>query len=590
MRTRLPLAAILCLCVTTCAVADDKSKSLNNPPEGFTALFNGEDLSGWIGMRLDPKEFRSFSPDERKAYLEKTWGEVTKHWSVDDGILVNDGHGPYLTTAESYGDFELHLDYKTVAGADSGIYLRGVPQVQIWDTTDPNDSLVELRSKGSAGLFNNKKHANAPLVKADKPFGEWNHLDITMIGDTVTVVYNGKLVVNEVTMENYWDRSIPIYPVGPIQLQTHGGEIRFRNIAIREIPRKPPEAGYLSKTGKPFGDGWIPLLSKDALTAKQTGDVEYHVLFSLQENRPAQFTVGGTGGGAMVLTVSPKSGVTLTDHGPKGPAIPLANTPAAASGLHPDGDQHLYARIRGNSIQIWLNETPVVDVLYPQRPKSGTVAVKDAYVKAAYLRNAADDPHVEDSQTGEKGFQSLYNGKDLSGWTGNLKGYEAQPNVLVATKNSGNLLTKKAYGDFKFRFEFKLKAGANNGVGIRAPIDGHPSYDGMEIQILDNTADRYANLKTYQYHGSVYGIVPAKRGYLKPIGYWNQEEIIVNGGHIRVTLNGKVIVDANLTKASKDGTIDHREHPGADNTEGHIGFLGHGHIIEFRNIQIKPLK
>ncbi len=126
-------------------------------------------------------------------------------------------------------------------------------------------------------------------------------------------------------------------------------------------------------------------------------------------------------------------------------------------------------------------------------------------------------------------------------------------------------------------------------MGIHAPLEGDIAYDGKEIQILDNTASIYANLKEYQYHGSVYGVIAAKRGFLKPLGEWNYEEVIVKGDQIKVTLNGTVILEGNMREASKNGTLDHKEHPGLNRTKGHIGFLGHGSELEFRNIRIKDL-
>ena len=153
----------------------------------------------------------------------------------------------------------------------------------------------------------------------------------------------------------------------------------------------------------------------------------------------------------------------------------------------------------------------------------------------------------------------------------------------------GNLYTKKEYSDFDFRFEFKLTPGANNGVGIRTPLTGDAAYAGMEIQILDNTADIYKNLEKYQYHGSVYGVIPAKRGFLKPVGEWNSEEIIARGDRIQVILNGHKIVDGDIREASKNGTMDKRPHPGLLNKKGYIGFLGHGSVVYFRNIRIKEL-
>lgn len=188
-----------------------------------------------------------------------------------------------------------------------------------------------------------------------------------------------------------------------------------------------------------------------------------------------------------------------------------------------------------------------------------------------------------------QGFVSLFDGKTLDGWQGSVKGYSVEDGLLVCRKDGGgNLFTKNQYADFVFRFEFKLEAGGNNGVGIRTPLRGDPAYVGMEIQILDDSAPRWAKLNPYQYHGSIYGVVPAKRGHLKPVGQWNSEEIMCKGSQVRVRLNGAVIVDADLSKIKK--TMDGREHPGLHNKQGYVGFLGHGSRIEFRNIRIRELK
>tara|TARA_R110002111_G_scaffold262289_1_gene337863 strand:+ start:166401 stop:167150 length:750 start_codon:yes stop_codon:yes gene_type:complete len=218
-----------------------ESETHNQPPEGFIALFNGKDLSGWIGMNFhsvkgkSPLAVKQLPAEEREELLKKNWEDVLKHWSVEEGELVNDGHGVYLTTAEDYGDFELLLDYKTVAKADSGIYLRGVPQVQIWDTTKEGGKWDRKANLGSGGLFNNKGEGKYPLVHADKPFGEWNKLRIIMKGEKVTVYLNGKLVVDNQKMDNYYEKDDPIYETGPIQLQTHGGEIRFRDVFLKKL-------------------------------------------------------------------------------------------------------------------------------------------------------------------------------------------------------------------------------------------------------------------------------------------------------------------------------------------------------------------
>lgn len=189
----------------------------------------------------------------------------------------------------------------------------------------------------------------------------------------------------------------------------------------------------------------------------------------------------------------------------------------------------------------------------------------------------------------EEGFVSLFDGKTLNGWQGSLKGYVPQDGILVCEKHGGgNLYTAKEYGDFIFRFEFKLEPNANNGVGIRTPLGCNPAYCGMEIQILDDSGSAYQSLQPYQYHGSIYGVVPAKKGHQKPVGEWNSEEIMCKGSQVKVTLNGVVIVDADLSTITEP-TMDHQQHPGLKRTKGYIGFLGHGSRIEFRNIRIKEL-
>ena len=187
-------------------------------------------------------------------------------------------------------------------------------------------------------------------------------------------------------------------------------------------------------------------------------------------------------------------------------------------------------------------------------------------------------------------FKPLFNGKDLTDWMGDTAGYSVEDGTLVCRESGGgNLFTTSEYADFSFRFDFKLSAGGNNGVGIRAPLKSDPSYSGMEIQILDDPADQYRSIQPWQAHGSVYGIVPAKRGFLKPVGQWNHEEIIARGRQITVILNGTTIVDANLDEASKPQTLDGKPHPGLSRTEGHIGFLGHGARVEFRDMRVKDI-
>lgn len=204
-----------------------------------------------------------------------------------------------------------------------------------------------------------------------------------------------------------------------------------------------------------------------------------------------------------------------------------------------------------------------------------------------------NQPYELTADEKKEGFEVLFNGKDLNNWLGNKTDYVVDNYTLAiyptATQNRGNLYTEKEYSDFIFRFEFQLTPGANNGLGIHAPLEGDAAYVGKEIQILDNTAPIYAKLEQYQYHGSVYGVMPAKRDFLKPVGEWNVEEVYIKGNYIKVTLNGTVIVEGDMKEASKNGTLDHKDHPGLNRNKGHIGFLGHGSILKFRNIRIKDL-
>ncbi len=215
-----------------------------NPPNGFIALFNGKNLDGWWGLKTeDPAKWMALPADQLAAKKKASLEDIKKHWSVEEGVLVNDGSGLYLSTEKNYGNFEFFVDYKTVPKADSGIYLRGVPQIQIWDYTEEGGKWKIGADKGSGGLWNNPKGGAGkdPKVLADKPFGQWNTFHVTMVGDVVTIVLNDKLVVDKAPLNNFWDRKTPIekrkplIKKGPIQLQTHGGEIRWRNVYLKEL-------------------------------------------------------------------------------------------------------------------------------------------------------------------------------------------------------------------------------------------------------------------------------------------------------------------------------------------------------------------
>ena len=404
---------------------------------GFESMFNGKDLTGWKGLVSNPiARSKMTAEDLLKAEAEAN-AKAKQDWVIDNGLLVFTGHGDNLCTVKKYGDFEMYVDWKITEKGDAGIYLRGSPQVQIWDT-----SRREVGAQvGSGGLYNNKINESKPSTVADNPINQWNNFHIIMKGDRVTVFLNGIKVTDNVVLENYWDRNLPIFVKEQIELQAHGTYVAYRNLFIRELP-------------------------SDDLT------------------------------------------VQLSDEEKK------------------------------------------------------------------------------------QGFEVLFDGSNMDKWVGSKTSYMLKDGVIEVNPtggSGGNLYTAEEYADFEFRFEFQLTPGANNGLGIRAPLTGDAAYVGMELQILDNDAPVYAKLNPYQYHGSVYGVIPSKRGYLKSTGEWNEQTVVVKGNDVKVTLNGQVILDGNIKDASISGTADHRDHPGLKNPTGHIGFLGHGDVVRFRNIRIKKL-
>jgi hypothetical protein len=219
----------LALCGLVGMIRDSRAAD-STPPEGFKALFNGKDLTGWKGLVADPPTRAKMTTQQLAEAQKKADADMRAHWKVVDGVFVFDGKGQSICTTKDYGDFEMLVDWKILPKGDSGIYLRGSPQIQIWD---PN----QWNGEGSGALYNNEKHARKPLKTADKPIGQWNSFRIKMVGERVSVWLNGELVTDNTVMENYWERSKPIYPVGQIELQNHGNTLWFKNIYIREIPR-----------------------------------------------------------------------------------------------------------------------------------------------------------------------------------------------------------------------------------------------------------------------------------------------------------------------------------------------------------------
>jgi Domain of Unknown Function (DUF1080) len=246
------LAITLCLISTGTRAGDPAEKARptdNTPPKGFKALFNGKDLTGWQGLVqinqrvslknvLDQVAEGKLKVDQAENILRKDLERQRnaqaklREWIVKDGILIYSGKGDNLQTAKDYGNFELYVDWKIEANGDSGIYLRGNPQVQIWDVNGKNNP----KKVGSGGLYNNRKNPSDPLLVADNPVGAWNTFYIKMVGDKVTVKLNGKLVVDNTPLENYWEKDRPLPARGPIELQHHGDVLWFKNIYVKELP------------------------------------------------------------------------------------------------------------------------------------------------------------------------------------------------------------------------------------------------------------------------------------------------------------------------------------------------------------------
>lgn len=418
-------------------------------------LFNGKDLSNWYGRETISAENYAAASDEQKA---KWNADIPKHWRIEGDEIVNDGSGAYLTTSQEFGDFDFSFDYKIVKDCDSGIYLRGIPQVQIWDPDSPGTK-PHGGEKGSGGLWNNPAgwSGKDPLVRADKPVGEWNTMKIRLVGERCWVWLNDKVVVDNARLHNFFagGKDVPLPKTGPIQLQTHGAEIRFRNLIVKT--------------------------------------------FNSDESNK----------------------------------------------LLAEAESQLY---------------------------------------------------------GADKFVSLFNGKDLAGWAGATNNYTVVDGAIQCMKGKGGVLhTEKVYSDFIFRTEFQLPPAGNNGLAIRYPTkeefdampEGKRNYDGAyigmcELQVLDDGHEAYKTIDPRQAHASAYGMVAAKRGFLRPQGEWNHQLVHVEGSKVRVELNGTEILNADLSTVKE--FMSDTPHPGKDRTSGHIGFAGHSDPVKFRNVSILPLK
>lgn len=391
------VATVFLPAVALCQNSTTSGAAAETPPPGFEALFNGKDLTGWWGADTEnPRDYMSLPPSEFQKKHDASLADIRQHWRAENGELVNDGKGLYLTSDKFYGNFELLVDYKTVPLADSGVYLRGCPQVQIWDYTEK--AKFPLGSdKGSGALWNNNPGTPGkdPLVKADMPFGQWNHFRIIMVGSRVWVWLNGKQTVDGAVMRNYYDDKLPVPPKGPIQLQTHGGEIRWRNIYIREIGsdeanqrlRGADPAGFKPIfNGKNF-DGWAgPLdcceITNGAIRWKEHKggtiytDADYTNFIARLEfklppggNNGLAIRYPGEGDTAYVGMCECQiiddnyekvTGSKLDPRQVHGSAYGMVG--AARGYQHPTGDwNYEEVTVKGHTIQVELNGTPILD-------------------------------------------------------------------------------------------------------------------------------------------------------------------------------------------------------------------------------------
>jgi hypothetical protein len=413
------------------------------PPPGFLSLFNGHDLTGWRGGdTYDHRKLLAMNASDRERQIEKWSVELTPHWRVENGELFSRGVGRFLTTTRDFGDFELLAEYQLEPRGDTGIYLRGVPQVQLWDPDDPQLA-AQGAAKGSGGLWNNKPGTPGrdPLVRADKPAGQWNAVRIQMVGARVSVWLNERLVVDHAALANFFDARLPVVATGPIQLQTHGGEVRWRHLYLREIPADE------------------------------------------------------------------------------------------ANGI-------LAGRGRG------------------------------------------------------EGYRPLWNGRDATGWAGATGAFQVFKGALRAKPRvGGTMYVQESLTDFAVRMEFITAPGASGGLALRYAGEGDPATQGLcKIQMLDEQFEKKRGpIEPRQAHGSAYGLVAALRGYQRPTGQWNFQEVVVRGATVSVELNGYTILDADLSSVVPAAWLRAGTEPWKIRPRGFIGLVAENPELAIRNLELRKL-
>lgn len=484
---------------------------------GFTPLFNGTDLTGWKGLVGNPKTRAAMTPEDLAKAQAEADESMRAHWSVVDGELVFDGKGQSLCTARDYGDFELYVDWKILAGGDSGLYLRGTPQVQIWDT-EHEDYFRHGAEKGSGSLWNNQNNPRFPHAKADNPVGEWNTFHIRMIGERATIRLNGVLVADDVVLENYWDRSIPVYASGQIELQNHGNTLYFRNLFLREIPAEEANALLAEKDADQFQPifngrdlaGWAGATDSYRVEdgAIVCGEGKGGTLFT--ETEYGNFVVrhefklppGGNNGLAIrypgegnahsdgmceiqILDSEHPKYATLDPRQYHGAIYGLA---AAHRGhLRPTGEWNFHqVTVNGSRIKVELNGTTIVDAdlstiteskdgaVYPNvGRKSGHFGFAGHNDPVAFrnvsIRELPGEPAVSPARTTAirptDGKITLFNGRNLDGlytWIQDSKYADPKKvftveegQIHISGDGYGGLITNEAYRDYHLILEFK---------------------------------------------------------------------------------------------------------------------------------------
>ena len=386
--------ASLLLVAAVCSAADPV------PPKGFTALFNGKDFTNFKGWDIhgkggSPVDLAKLSPEERQKKFDAWTADLKNHWTVEDGALVNKGTGPFLASEKDYADFELLVEYKISKTVDAGIYPKGIPQIQVWDPEDPAQ-VKNGNAKGSGGLWNNQPQdavERMPLVKADKPAGEWNQFRIIVLGERCTVYLNDKLVVDHARLQNYYDRKSPVAKAAPFLLQTHPPKlpIHWRNIFVREIGAKEANEMLAKKAGDGFKEifngtdftGWQGATDNYEVTdgavrckkgkggvlytKDEYADFQVALEFKLPKNGNNGLAIrypGGSGDGAYIgmteLQVLDDDYKGIIPSQAHGSAYKMA---AAARGYQrPIGEwNYQVVTVKGSTIKVELNGTQILD-------------------------------------------------------------------------------------------------------------------------------------------------------------------------------------------------------------------------------------